>query len=82
MIAEALTQDLRKQISESLESTQKENEELKERIKLLEQEILDHAKAISALASIQSNTLRELGFLVRERNLRKVTRKPEDDIIN
>jgi len=83
LLTDALTKDLRKQMNDSLESAQRENEDLKERIRLLEGAILDHAKAISVLASIQSNTLRELRVLVSEGSkTKKVTRKPEDDIIN
>lgn len=86
LIFNALTSDLQQQLSEKLDSAHKENEELKERIKNLEIALLDHAKAISVLATIQGNTLKEVKTLVtdKEKSTRRTTvRRPaDDDIIN
>ena len=86
MFVNALTADLQQQISEKLDSAHKENEELRERIKNLELALLDHAKAISVLATIQGNTLKEVKTLVTDKEKsttrRAVARRPDDDIIN
>jgi hypothetical protein len=87
LILNALTADLQQQISEMLDSAHKENEELKERIKSLELALLDHAKAISVLATIQGNTLKEVKTLVtdKEKSAARRTvirRSDDDDIIN
>jgi hypothetical protein len=86
LFVNALTADLQQQISEKLDSAHKENEELRERIKNLELALLDHAKAISVLATIQGNTLKEVKTLVTDKEKsttrRAVARRPDDDIIN
>lgn len=87
LIFNALTADLQEQISEKLDSAHKENEELRERIKNLEIALLDHAKAISVLATIQSNTLKEVKTLVTDKEKSRARRalirpSDDDDIIN
>ena len=87
LLVDALTADLQQQISEKLASAHRENEELRERIKNLEIALLDHAKAISVLATIQSNTLKEVKTLVTDKEKssarRSVARRADDDdIIN
>jgi len=86
LFVNALTADLQQQISEKLDSAHKENEELRERIKNLELALLDHAKAISVLATIQGSTLKEVKTLVTDKEKsttrRAVARRPDDDIIN
>lgn len=87
LLVNALTADLQKQISEKLDSAQRENEELRERIKNLELALLEHAKAISVLATIQGNTLKEVKTLVTDKEKSRtrgslVRRSDDDDIIN
>jgi len=87
LLVDALTADLQQQISEKLDSAHRENEELRERIKNLEIALLDHAKAISVLATIQGNTLKEVKTLVTDKEKSSARRavvrsSDDDDIIN
>jgi hypothetical protein len=83
LISDFLTSEVHQKLSEKLSDSQKENDDLKKRVTDLENAALDHARAISALATIQSNILREMkNLMVDNRRTKTIVRPSDDDIIN